>query len=352
MRYDCKKLVQFSHDVGIALGMSQEEARVFSESLVYADMRGLSSHGLMRMSTYVERIRRGLVQINAEPSVTRDGGSLVVMDGVNGQGAYIAIQAMKFCVERSESSGMCMAFVNNCNHFGCSAYFTQYAANRDMIGFAVANSYRAVAPFGGSAPMLGTNPLSLAIPGGRYKPFMLDMATSLVAQGKIILARKEGREVPLGWGLDKNGNPSSDPNAILSGGTLLPFGGPKGYGISLAIEILCACVAGAAKSTEMGSLYDFEHTQNTGFVVGALNISKIVDMDSFHESVSALFDEMKSCPKAADVSEIFIPGEIEDRKFEQAAANGLEFSDAVAAELQEVAASCGLEFNCLLSPEQ
>lgn len=350
MLYDCKKLIHFSTDVGTALGMSPEEARIFGESLVFADMRGLSSHGMMRLSTYVERIRRGLVQINAEPTVTRDGGALLAVDGANGQGVYIATKVMDLCIQRAEDTGICMAFVNHCNHFGCSAYFTEKAAYRDMIGFAVANSYRAVAPYGGAAPMLGTNPLSLAIPGGRHKPFMLDMATSLVAQGKIILARKEGREVPLGWGLDRNGAPSSDPNVILSGGTLLPFGEAKGYGISLAIEILCACVAGAATSVGMGSMYDFTRTQNTGFVVGALNISKIVDMQDFHESVSTLFDEMKASPKAAGVPEILIPGEIEDRKFALAETAGLDFSDTVAAELREVAGSLGLVFDCAMAP--
>lgn len=346
MLYDCKKLVRFVSDAGAALGMSEKEAREFGESLVYADMRGLGSHGVMRMSTYIRRMQEGLVKVGVTPKVVRDGGAMIKVDGGNGQGACISQQVMEICVARAAEVGVCMAFVDNCNHFGCSAYFTEYAARHNMIGFAVTNSYRAVAPFGGAAPMLGTNPLSLAIPGGRYRPFMLDMATSLVAQGKIILARKEGREVPQGWGLDHDGKPSTDPNAILSGGTLLPFGGPKGYGIALAIEVLCACIAGAAKSTEMGSMYDFERMQNTGFVIGAFDISKVVDLESFGESVAQLFDEIKASQKIEGISEIYIPGEIEDRKYAKAEAEGLELSDAVADELRGIAEQLNLKFDC------
>ena len=347
VRYDCKKLSRFAVDVGMKLGMSPKEAENFGNSLVYADMRGLGSHGVMRMSTYVKRIQKGLVQVNVSPKVVRDGGAMLTVDGVNGQGACISQEVMELCVDRAKNLGVCMAFVNNCNHFGCSAYFTEYAAERDMIGFAVTNSFRAVAPFGGSAPMLGTNPLSLAIPGGCCRPFMLDMATSLVAQGKIILARKEGHQVPAGWGLDQDGKSSTDPNAILSGGTLLPFGGAKGYGISLAIEILCACVAGAARSVDMGSMYNFDRTQNTGFVIGAFDISKIVDMEAYRESVSRLFDDIKASPKIEGIPEIFIPGEIEDRRYAQAEAEGLELSDAVAGELRDIADELGLSFDCL-----
>jgi len=346
MLCDCGKLIQFVSDVGTALGMSKKEATIFGESLVFADMRGLSSHGVMRMSTYVKRIQEGLVNINVIPQITKDGGAMLAIDGANGQGAYISQQVMEICVQRAKDIGVCMAFVNHCNHFGCSAYFTEYAAVHNMIGFAVTNSYRAVAPFGGSAPLLGTNPLSLAIPGGKFKPFMLDMATSLVAQGKIILARKEGRAVPLGWGLDKEGAPSTDPNAILSGGTLLPFGGAKGYGIALAIEILCACIAGAAKSTEMGSMYNFDRTQNTGFVIGAFDITRVVDINVFNEEVSQLFEDIKYSPKVAGVSEIFIPGEIENRKFDRAKTEGISLSDTVIHELCDIAAHFQIQFDC------
>ena len=346
MLYDHKKLIKFASDAGAALGMSEKEAKVFGESLVYADMRGLGSHGVMRMSTYVKRVRLGLIDVDVTPVVTRDGGAMIAVDGANGHGACVAQQVMELCVERARDLGVCMAFVRNSNHFGCSAYFTEYAAGQGMIGFAVTNSYRAVAPFGGTVPMLGTNPLSVAIPGGGGRPFMLDMATSLVAQGKLILARKEGRQVPLGWGIDKDGRPSSDPDAILSGGTLLPFGGAKGYGIALAIEVLCACVANAARSTEMGSMYNFDRTQDTGFVIGAFDISKVVDPDQFGRSVCQLFRDMKSSPKAEGVDTIYIPGEIEDEKYARAERDGVELSDAVADELRGIAGELGIPFDC------
>lgn len=348
MRYDYQKLIDFASAAGEATGMNSDEAKDFGNSLVFADMRGLSSHGLMRMPVYIKRIRAGLVNVNMPPEVTADGGAIISVDGKNAQGACTAMQVMKMCVRRAAKLGSCTAFVRNSNHFGCSGYFTKYAAGHGMIGFAASNSFRAVAPYGGAAPKLGTNPVSLAIPGGKYEPFLLDMATSLVAQGKVILARKEGRQVPEGWGLDRYGNPSTDPGAILDGGTLLPFGGAKGYGIALACEIMSACIAQSARSTTTGSLYDFKRTQNTGYLIAAFDISKVVNKDEYDGSVEALFDDIKATPKTPATDEIFIPGEIEDRKYKAAEENGIEISDTVADELAQTAKELNIPFDCAL----
>jgi Malate/L-lactate dehydrogenases len=334
-------LIQFAEKVCLAAGLSPREAELFSRSLVYADMRGLHSHGLMRMSTYIKRIQTHLIDVNVEPIITRDASSLLAIDGQNGLGVCVGQRVMELCVERAEKTGVCFGAVRNCNHFGYAEFFTRYASDHHMIGFAVANSPKAVAPFGGARPMFGTNPLSITIPSGGDIPYALDMATSLAAQGKVILARKEGREVPLGWGLDAQGNQTTNPDAILSGGTLLPFGGPKGYGIILAIEIFCACLAGGEKSTTMGSMYGEPRKQGTGFVIGAINVGKLVDADEFELSVEQLLQQIKNSPKSAGTEEIFSPGEIEARKFRQAEQEGIELSDVVLDELAQL----GQEFH-------
>lgn len=344
MRYLPGDLIAFAAGVGQSLGMEPTEARHFSQSLVYADMRGLHSHGLMRMPTYVERIRRGLIAVGAQPDVLRDGGSLLAIDGGNGLGACIAQKVMELCVERARETGVCIAAVQNSNHFGYSAYFTGYAAACHMVGFAVANAFKSMAPYGGTQPMLGTNPLCVAIPAYGREPFVLDMATSLVAQGKIILAEKEGRQIPLDWGLDSEGRPTSDPAAVLDGGSLTPFGGAKGYGLALMIELLCVCLANAAKSTEMGSMYDFTRVQGTGFVLGAIDPGRIMDPGQFENAVTQLLAEIKASPKSWGTEEIYIPGEIEAHKFQEALESGIDLSEPVIRELRRIGADCGMPF--------
>ena len=344
MYYRSEELIAFAAGVGRVLGMERKEAQDFSQSLVYADMRGLHSHGLMRMPTYVERIQRKLIRVGVVPEITKDGGALLAIDGQNGMGACAAQRAMELCVERAREKGVCVGAVRNCNHFGYSAYFTRYAAECHMIGFAVSNAFKSVAPFGGARPMLGTNPLSITIPVDGREPFVLDMATSLVAQGKIILARQKGRHIPMGWGLDSSGEPTTNPAAVLDGGSLTSFGGAKGYGIALMIELLCVCLANAAKSTEMGSMYDFTRTQDTGFVLGAINISHIMEPQDFERSAAQLLTEIKASPKNCQVSEIYVPGELEARQFQEAQQIGVQLSEPVVQELTMLGKTLQLPF--------
>ena len=192
--------------------------------------------------------------------------------------------------------------------------------------------------------MLGTNPLCVAIPAYDREPFLLDMATSLVAQGKIILARKENRQIPLDWGLDRTGSPTSDPDAVLNGGSLAPLGGAKGYGLALMIELLCACLANAVSSTEMGSLYDFTRVQGTGFVLGAIDPGCIMDRSLFERTSAKILDEMKSSPKSPGTTDILIPGELEMEKFREASQRGVQISEPVEQELIKMGKEYGVVF--------
>ena len=180
-------------------------------------------------------------------------------------------------------------------------------------------------------------PLAIAIPAAGREPFVLDMATSVVARGKVALAAKEGRSIPEGWAIDENGKPTTDPGAVKC---VLPFGGPKGYGIALMIEVLCSCLSGAKTGTTMGSFYDFSgKKQDSGFFVGAINVGI---MDSFEEAADQLFGAIKNSPRADGVAEIFIPGEIERRNYERAEKEGIELSDPIVAELEALAQATGV----------
>lgn len=194
--------------------------------------------------------------------------------------------------------------------------------------------------------MIGTNPLSVSIPSERYGVMNLDMATSNAAKGKVTLAAKEGRSIPLGWAIDENGLGTTDPKKAKC---MMPFGGAKGFAIGLIIEILSSGLSGSATGMTMGGFYDFSgSTQNCGYFLGALDISKIVDVDVFKNRVDTILTQVKSTEKADGCQEIFIPGEIEQRKYAAALENGIEISDAVSAELQELSSKYHVPFECKL----
>lgn len=341
---DTEKLKAFCAAVMEEAGLEPSEAKQFADSLLYAQMRGIGSHGLTRLKTYYRRIKEGLVENQLNAKIVQEQPSLLLIDGGNSMGVSSACFAMDICIQRAKETGVCFAAVRGGNHFGCASYFAERAARNGMIGFALANGPVAVAPIGGKEPMLGTNPLAIAIPAAGREPFVLDMATSVVARGKIALAAKEGREIPNNWGIDANGQPTTDPNAVKC---VLPFGGAKGYGISLLIEVLCSCLSGAQNGQTMGSFYDFSGKhQDSGFFVGALNVGGILPAETFENSTAELFDTMKNSPKAEGVDEIYIPGELERRSYERAQNQGVKLSEAVCKELRELAEECGIAFDC------
>lgn len=344
MSYSVDALRRFTEEIMIKAGLSEQESRIFSDSLISAEMRGVTSHGLTRLSTYARRVEEGLVANHTEPEILQDGGSVMRIDGKNGMGAYIGTRVMELCISRARESGTAFATVCGGNHFGCASYFTLQAAKNNMIGFAVANGPAAIPPTGGTKPLLGTNPVSLSIPAGKYEPLVLDMATSAVARGKVALANKNGTSIPEGWGLDSRGRSTTNPADILNGGSMLPMGGAKGYGIALIVEILSSCLSGAQNGQTLGSFYDFSRTQDTGYAFGAIDIGKIIDIDIFKNSVDALFDSMKACPKAEGVNEIKIPGQIENEKAENTQINGITLSVAVEQDLRTAAEHYGVAF--------
>lgn len=347
MLYDAVKLKVFCKDIMCVGGLSETESELFAESLVNADMRGVSSHGVTRLKTYFQRLYTGLVDAKAEPEIIAESPSILLVDGRNAMGVSSASYAMQQCIERAKQSGACFAAVKGGNHFGYAAFFAEQACKEGMIGIAMANGPVAIPPIGGKSPVLGTNPLAVVIPAGNGLPLELDMATSVVARGKIKLAEKEGKSIPLGWGIDENGLPTEDPSKVKC---VMPFGGAKGFAIGLIIEILCSCLSGAKNSQTLGSFYDFSGKhQDTGFFVGAIDISKIVDPDLFAEQVNELFDSIKQSPKADGVERIYMPGEIELNKVKEAEIRGVKLSPAVVDELVELSNTYGVPFDCKIS---
>ncbi|MDR3077916.1 MAG: Ldh family oxidoreductase [Planctomycetota bacterium] len=347
MRYPEQMVKDFAAAVMEKVGLSPEDARTFAHSLAESEMRGVSSHGITRLKIYSDKIRTGEIRPVADVAVANAGetGAALLLDGANGPGVVVAAKAMDLCIERARKTAACFAAIRNTSHYAAGWYFPTRASRQGLIGFSICNGNPLMVPHGGLTPMLGTNPLTIAIPAGRHPDLVLDMATSAAAKGKVDFYAKVGKPIPEGWMVDKDGLPTTNPADVLSGGAMTAFGGVKGYGIALIIDIVSSALSGAKNGRQLTSFFscpDPEGYKNVGMFMGALDVEKFVPIDVFRERVDGILDEFKNCPPAKGTDEVMIPGEIEHRKFVDSRLNGIELADNIVAELRGLAAQYGI----------
>lgn len=325
-------LREYAEKVLKKLGMKSEEIKIISDSLIDADLRGLNSHGVARLPmVYVERIKKGLISKNSEYKLIKKTGAMAIIDADNGPGQVAAFKAIKHAIKIAKKTGISFVSIKNSNHFGIASYFSMEAARADMIGFALSNAGADVAPFGAIESYIGTNPFSIAFPAEKNYPIVLDMATSVVARGKILLKAKEGENIPPGLALDKNGNPTTDPNQIA---TLLAFGGAKGSGIGIAIDILTGILMDSPFGIHINRADRFNCNEQLSQSVGALNISFFTDVKNFKKNIDKMITEIKKLRHMGGVKEIFLPGEIEMKIKEERSKKGIPISEDMFNELQ------------------
>ncbi len=349
MKYTVASLREFGVQIMRCVGMSQADAELLLENLLLSDMRGIRSHGLTKLAGYVTRIERGVTSATAQPVITMDQGAVFSVDGQNGMGSTIGAFTIRECIRRARESGVSFATVNHASHYGFGGFYAMQAAKENMIGFSICNSPALVAPFGGAAPMLGTNPLSVALPSGRHPDLVLDMATSTVAKGKIALAMKEGKPIPDTWALDADGRPTTDA-AAANVGALTPLGGAKGYALALIIDVICCCLAGGNDSRRIPRMFENPtEPSGVGYFMGAIDIGKFLDVETFKARADAMYDELKAGPVAPGFQEIMIPGEIEDRLVRKNQAEGIEINAATEQEFRDLAARCQVSLDLLKS---
>ncbi len=338
-----ESLRSFSEECLEACGMLRENARVVSDSLVKANLRGVDSHGVTRLGIYVKRLKMGLVNPNPDVRAVSESAATLLVDGDNGPGQVVGIRALELGLEKVGRGGGVSVGVRRSNHFGTGAYYVQRAVEADVISFAYSNAPPSMAPWGGVEPYIGTNPYAYGVPAGRHEPIIFDMATSVVARGKIILAAKKGEVIPEGWAIDREGLPTTDAQAALEG-CVLPFGGPKGYAISLMIDIMSGVLTGAGFGPRVRNLYkDFENPQNVGAFFHLLDVERFMPVEEFKGRIDRMIDEIKAVRRARGVEEIFVPGEIEHRIEQQRLASGIPLGAETVAELREVGLLCGVE---------
>jgi LDH2 family malate/lactate/ureidoglycolate dehydrogenase len=337
-----EKLRRYCQDLFEKVGVPTDEAYRNADNLVDADLKGVESHGVSRMAVYLKRLRLGLVRPDARLEIISETPGTALIDACNSMGASGSYKVMEKAIEKAKTTGISFITVRNSNHYSAAAYFAQMALEHDMVGFTASNGPARVAPWGGKDPMFGTSPFAVAIPAGNRLPIIVDMATCVVARGKIILAAKKGEPIPLGWARNKDGEDTTNAKEALEG-TVLPFGGPKGYAISTIIETLTGILAGSAFTNAINDLNaDFENPSFTSHYFGAIKIAAFQDPTEFKDNMDKFIDSVKANPRGKDVAEIFLPGEIEQRMKIKRQAEGIPLADVTVGELKHEGEELGV----------
>lgn len=340
-----KELENLVREIFTASGVPEEESDEIAHHLVLANLRGVDSHGVSRVGVYVERLGLGLVSPTTQTQIVRETPVSALLDGGNGSGPVVAARAMRLAIAKAEEAGVGMVCARGSNHCGMLAYYTKMAAESDLIGLATTSAPATMAPWGAMERFFGTNPLSYAIPTPeREDDIVFDMATSQVARGKIILAAKDGRKIPLGWAIDPEGKPTEDAEAALEG-TVLPLGGAKGSGIALLVEVLSSVLASTAYGPHIPPLYDNPtQEQGLGHFFFAFRPDLFVEREEFEERVSGMAREIRSLSPATGHERVYLPGEPEMEIERKRRKGGIPVSSEVFKELGELARSRGVAF--------
>lgn len=327
-----EKLEIFVKEILAAVNADNEQGRIFADALIWSDLIGRPTHGVWRLPAYTKRIELGLIKCPAEPKYNHENLAVSVMDGDQGIGHYVGHEAMMRSIKMAKKSGIGAVGVKNSNHFGTGAYYVHLAAEQGMIGIAVSNSISKVAPHGGVKAVFGTNPFAFGAPRIDGKSMMLDMATTAIAGSQVMKYAEQGKTLPEGIAIDQQGSPILDPNKVNEG-ALLTFGGAKGYGLSLMIEILSGVLTGAMLSTGVSSMFtNFEQSGGNGHFFIAIDISRFLDMDAYYQRMEELLGLVKN--SVADGSNVMIPGETRWEQYEDNMSNGVPLDEATVKALQ------------------
>lgn len=288
------------------IGVPKTDAEIITESILYANIRGIHTHGIGRLPLYVNKVRLGYMNPDTPLEYIADCCGVALVDAHNGFGQVAAYRAMEMCIKKSSQYGVGVVGVRNSNSFGTAAFFGEMAAKAGMLGIIFANSSPACAPTGGYKPLLGTNPICFAVPGSESNyPVILDMATTVAARGKIRLAAKNNEKIPFGWALDSDGKPTDDPNEALKG-TLLPIGDYKGYGISLFVDILAGMITGSLFAGEVKPLSDQSGPSGNGHMFLTVNLACFLSKAEYEDRLNRLVTNIKNC---GEPENIYLPGE-------------------------------------------
>ena len=313
-----------------------------AQLLVRANLRGHDSHGVIRIPQYIASWRKGEANPTAEPQILQEGPATALVDGKLGFGQIVARRGMEVAMDKAATVGVSTVGIFNCNHIGRLADYTEMGLSRDMLAILAVNAGGAgqrMAPWGGRAPRLSTNPIAFACPAGNAQPISFDIATTVAAEGKVRVKRNRKEKIPLGWVLDAEGRPTTDPNALYGNppGTILPAGGHKGYCLAMMVEILGGILARGGYSTEKpGPL-------RNGVCMIVIDIARFVPSKSFRSEVDDLLRYLKSCPPVPGTDTILTPGEPEAIMEKERRRSGIFVEDQTWHQIQEIGQDLGVK---------
>ena len=325
------RLISFTAACLEKLGLESADARLVAETLVAANLRGVDSHGVVRLPHYATRLRNGSVKARPNITARRTGPSAAVVEGDAGMGQLVAARAMQEAISVARESGVGAVVARNSSHCGACAWFVEIAVREGMIGVALTHTDPIMVPPGMKRIFLGSNPIAFGAPGAR-EPVIIDMSTTHVAWGKVLVARQEGKTIPPDWGVDKDGKPTTDPHQVVG---LAPTGGHKGYALAAMVEILCAQLAGVPFGLHVTKMYgELDKPRNLGHFMLALDLSRFTDAAAFRAQIAAFIGE-------AHAEGGLAPGDPERINAEKRRREGIELGSTLD-ELNKLAAQLGV----------
>lgn len=316
-----KELHQLITDKFVKAGLKKEQADIVADHLVYADAKGIHSHGAVRVDYYAERIAKG--GINTDPDITfeKTGPSSGIVQGDNGMGHYVALEGLNCALDLCKESGVAVVGLRKVSHTGTMAYYVQKAAEENLIAISICQSDPMVVPYGGSGNYFGTNPIGFAFPREKGAPVIFDMATTVQAWGKILDARSKNKSIPDTWAVDAEGNPTTDPHNVRG---LLPIAGAKGYGLMMMVDILSGMMLGLPFGKHVSSMYDdLSKGRDLGHLYILIDPTKFTDLASFKQNVETMIEEIHAITPAEGFEQVSVPSEHSQKKYVERMKNGI-----------------------------
>lgn len=354
--YDYNYLENFITSVFIHAGCSEESSRLVAKILLAAELRGIPSHGMIRVKDYYHHCKIGRINTNPHMKIVHESPGTAVVDGDNGIGMVPAVYSMNLAIKKADKCGTGWVATRNSNHYGIAGYYATMALEHDMIGISLTNANPTVAPTFSVDRLLGTNPIAVAIPALKQPPFVADFATTPVARGKLTVAQKKGENIPVGWAQDKFGNPTEDAGIIEKGGAMLPLGGDrlhgshKGYCLGSIVDILSAVLSGAnfgpwvPPSVAFLPVLDETVGEGTGHFFGAIRIDGFMKPQEFRTRMDQWIETMRNSNNVEGLPGVMIPGDPERENEERMKKSGIPIIPAVAKDLKILADEAGIEF--------
>ena len=339
-----KVLEEFTRDILCASGVDSGEASIIAGVFVWFDLVGRYPQGVNRLPVYLKRLPNNLIKSPCNSEFIRKSDTMYILNGKDGFGHFLGHIAMKKAIDISnKNGGIGLVGVNHSNHFGAGAYYVNMAALSNKIGFAFSNSVPHVAPYGGISPVIGTNPFAFGAPVRNKKSVLVDFSTGASAGSMIMKAAEEGTTIPEGIVIDEKGNPIVDPKTAVHG-TVLPFGGAKGYGLGLLVEILSGVLIGAGFSHEIASLHrNFERSSNVGHFFLVIDISVLMPLEEYYSRMDRLIEWVKEVKPQKNVVEVLLPGETRWKYFETQLKDGIFLEQKTVESLSKLAGELNVQ---------